>query len=50
MLDNTVAGGIPAGFSAFECITKEAMEEASIPESVVRKYARAAGSVSYFFR
>ncbi|KAI0752680.1 NUDIX hydrolase domain-like protein [Daedaleopsis nitida] len=49
-LDNSVAGGIPAGLSVFECVVKEAMEEASIPEDVVRRYARSTGSVSYFFR
>ncbi|KAH9947756.1 NUDIX hydrolase domain-like protein [Amylocystis lapponica] len=49
-LDNSVAGGIPSGMGALECLVKEAMEEASIAEGVVRKHARAAGSVSYFFR
>ena len=49
-LDNSVAGGIPAGISVFECVVKESMEEASIPEDVVRKYAHPVGSVSYFFR
>lgn len=48
--DNTVAGGIPQGLSPFECILKEAMEEASIPEDLVRKYARSVGCVSYFYR
>lgn len=49
-LDNSVAGGIGAGLSVFECVVKESMEEASIPEDVVRRYARSVGSVSYFFR
>ncbi|KAI0827439.1 NUDIX hydrolase domain-like protein [Trametes gibbosa] len=49
-LDNSVAGGIEAGRGVFECVVKEAMEEASLPEDVVRRYARAVGSVSYFFR
>lgn len=48
--DNTVAGGIPSGISVYECIVKESMEEASIPEDLVRKYARAIGCVSYFYR
>lgn len=45
-----MAGGIPAGYGAFESIIKESMEEASIKESVVRKHARCAGSISYFFQ
>ncbi|KAI0942878.1 hypothetical protein AcW1_002649 [Taiwanofungus camphoratus] len=49
-LDNSVAGGIPSGLGAFESLVKEAMEEASIAESVVRAHARAAGTVSYFYR
>ena len=49
-LDNSVAGGIPAGFGPFETLVKESMEEASIEENIVRKYARAIGSISYFFR
>ncbi|KDQ56717.1 hypothetical protein JAAARDRAFT_194689 [Jaapia argillacea MUCL 33604] len=48
-LDNTVAGGITSGMSMFESIVKEAMEEASIEESIVRKYAKSVGGVSYFF-
>ncbi|OJT04179.1 hypothetical protein TRAPUB_5131 [Trametes pubescens] len=49
-LDNSVAGGIEAGLGVFDCVVKEAMEEASLPEDVVRRHARATGSVSYFFR
>ena len=49
-LDNTVAGGIPSGLPIFESLVKECMEEANIGPDVVRKYARAAGSISYFFR
>ncbi|KAH9854617.1 NUDIX hydrolase domain-like protein [Lenzites betulinus] len=49
-LDNSVAGGIEAGLGVFDCVVKEAMEEASIPEDVVRRHARATGSVSYFFQ
>ncbi|THH28634.1 hypothetical protein EUX98_g5550 [Antrodiella citrinella] len=50
LFDNTVAGGIPSGLSVFECAVKEAMEEASVPEDIVRKYAQAVGCVSYFYR
>ncbi|PFH51180.1 hypothetical protein AMATHDRAFT_143183 [Amanita thiersii Skay4041] len=49
-LDNTVAGGIPSGMTAIESLIKESMEEASIEEDIVRKYARPNGAVSYFFR
>ncbi|TBU63613.1 nudix hydrolase 20 [Dichomitus squalens] len=49
-LDNSVAGGIEAGMKVFDCVVKESMEEASIPADVVRRHAKAAGSVSYFFR
>lgn len=49
-LDNTVAGGIPSGMPIFESLVKECMEEANIGSDIVHKYARAAGSISYFFR
>ncbi|KAJ4001999.1 nudix hydrolase 20 [Lentinula boryana] len=49
-LDNSVAGGIPSGMGVFEALVKECMEEASIASDVVQKYARAVGSISYFFR
>ena len=48
MLDNTVAGGISTGEKPFECLVREAAEEASLPEDLVRKGARACGIVSYF--
>lgn len=48
MLDNTVAGGITAGEAPFESVVREAMEEASLPEDVVRKRAKAVGCVTYF--
>lgn len=48
MLDNTVAGGITAGEAPFESVVREAMEEASLPESLVRKRAKAVGCVTYF--
>lgn len=49
MLDNTVAGGISTGEEPFECLVREASEEASLPENLVRKGARAAGTVTYFY-
>ena len=47
MLDNTVAGGMCTGEKPFECIVREAMEEASLPESVVRASILARGCVTY---
>ncbi|TFK28335.1 nudix hydrolase 20 [Coprinopsis marcescibilis] len=49
-LDNTVAGGIPSGMSPFESLVKECMEEASLPDHVVRDSIMAVGAISYFFR
>ncbi|KAL4979546.1 NUDIX hydrolase domain-like protein [Aspergillus desertorum] len=49
MLDNTVAGGMSTGEKPFECLVREAMEEASLPEDVVRANATAAGCVSYTY-
>lgn len=48
MLDNTVAGGITAGEQPFESVVREAMEEASLPEELIRKRAKAVGCVTYF--
>ena len=47
MLDNTVAGGIAAGEDPFECMIREAAEEASLPESLMRQKAKAVGTISY---
>ncbi|KAH9903477.1 NUDIX hydrolase domain-like protein [Cubamyces lactineus] len=49
-LDNSVAGGIEVGLAVFDCVMKEAMEEASIPEDIVRRYAQSTGTVSNFLR
>lgn len=49
-LDNTVAGGIPSGMSAWDSLVKECMEEASIDADVVSRHCRCTGAVSYFFR
>ncbi|KAF7790643.1 hypothetical protein EIP86_001599 [Pleurotus ostreatoroseus] len=48
-LDNSVAGGIPSGTGVLETLVKECMEEASIEEGFVRKYAKSVGSITYFF-
>ena len=34
----------------FESLVKECMEEASIADDIARKYIRAVGVISYFFR
>ncbi|KAI0012955.1 NUDIX domain-containing protein [Xylariaceae sp. FL0662B] len=46
-LDTTVAGGVRAEESPFECIVHEADEEASLPESLVRERAKPCGAVTY---
>ncbi|MCJ1229013.1 hypothetical protein MMC12_005677 [Toensbergia leucococca] len=48
-LDNTVAGGISLGEKPFECLVREAAEEASFSEEMVRRSAKAVGIVSYFY-
>jgi 8-oxo-dGTP pyrophosphatase MutT (NUDIX family) len=47
MLDNSVAGGISGGTTAFNTLVKEAAEEASLDPQLVRKKARSVGAVSY---
>jgi len=46
-LDNTVAGGQPAGIGLLDNLVKECGEEASIPPELARQ-ARAVGYVSYW--
>lgn len=46
-LDSTVAGGVRAGESPFECIVHEASEEASLPEDLIRKHTISSGMLSY---
>ncbi len=48
MLDNSVAGGIAGGTSAFDTLVKEAAEEAGLDPQLVRKKARSVGVVSYY--
>ncbi|KAF9874926.1 NUDIX domain-containing protein [Colletotrichum karsti] len=47
LLDTTVAGGVKAEDSPFDCIVAEATEEASLPVEFVNKNARAVGAVTY---
>lgn len=49
MLDNTVAGGLSTGESPFECLVREAAEEASFSENLIRSNAKACGTISYFY-
>jgi 8-oxo-dGTP pyrophosphatase MutT (NUDIX family) len=46
-LDTTVAGGVTAGEGPFECIVREAAEEASLDEELVRENTKAVGCISY---
>jgi isopentenyldiphosphate isomerase len=46
LLDNTVAGGLPYGFSARDCLIKECGEEAGIAEDWARA-APAVGALTY---
>ena len=48
MIDNTVAGGLSTGEQPFECLIREAAEEASLPKDIVRKGAKACGTLTYF--
>lgn len=47
MMDNTVAGGLSTGEKPFECLIREAAEEASLPADIARK-AKACGTLTYF--
>lgn len=47
MLDNSVAGGLSSGETPFECVIREASEEASLSEKLLRSKARPCGTVSY---
>ena len=49
MLDNTVGGGMSTGEQPSECVVREAMEEASLPEDYVRANAAATGCITYFY-
>src|SRR5438045_3428809 len=48
-LDSTVAGGVAAGETPFDCVVREAYEEASLPKALVRQHARACGAISYTY-
>ena len=46
-LDTTVAGGVTADEGPFECVVREAAEEASLPEKLLREGALSCGVLSY---
>mgnify|MGYP001375515625 CR=1 FL=1 len=46
MLDNAVAGGLPHGLTARECLIKECAEEAGIPKALAEE-ALPAGAITY---
>jgi 8-oxo-dGTP pyrophosphatase MutT (NUDIX family) len=46
-LDTTVAGGVAAGEGPYECVLREADEEASLSNELVQKNAKAVGCISY---
>ncbi|KAL5332579.1 NUDIX hydrolase domain-like protein [Aspergillus crustosus] len=48
MLDCTAAGGLESGLQPLEGIVREAVEEASLPESLVRDSVQCAGALSYY--
>ncbi|KAF1810145.1 putative thiamine pyrophosphokinase [Eremomyces bilateralis CBS 781.70] len=48
MLDQAVAGGVGRGETPFECIVREADEEAALPNELVRQNIVAAGTVTWF--
>ena len=47
MLDSTVAGGVRATETPYECILHEADEEASLPASIVHSSLKSVGCVTY---
>lgn len=49
MMDNTVAGGLTTGEKVLDCLVREASEEASLLEDLVRGKAKPGGTVTYFY-
>jgi hypothetical protein len=50
MLDNTAAGGLPLGYSAWDSMVKECLEEGSLSEEVLVPNLKPAGAISYFYQ
>lgn len=49
MLDNTVAGGLMTREDPFECMIREADEEAALSEELMRERCKVAGTVTYIY-
>lgn len=49
MLDSCVGGSITTGEFPFECLVREAEEEASFPSQLVQSKAKSTGAVTYFY-
>ena len=49
MLDNTAAGGLMTGEDPLDSMVREADEEASLPEDIVRRDVRCVGTVTYIY-
>lgn len=49
MLDNTVAGGLMTREDPFEAMIREADEEASLPETLMRQKCKLLGMVTYIY-
>lgn len=48
MLDSTAAGGLPTGDLPDHSVIREAVEEASLPESVIKERLKSGGCLSYY--
>jgi hypothetical protein len=48
MLDSAAAGGLETGMAPLEGVMREAVEEASLGEGVVRRGVRCVGALSYY--
>ncbi|KAK0732531.1 NUDIX hydrolase domain-like protein [Apiosordaria backusii] len=48
MMDNTVGGGANFDEEHFDCMVREAEEEASLPREFMRENAKVVGTISYF--
>ncbi|KAK4172816.1 hypothetical protein QBC36DRAFT_337076 [Triangularia setosa] len=48
MMDNTVGGGANFDEEHFDCMVREAEEEASLPKEFMRENAKVVGKISYF--
>ncbi|KAL2761251.1 hypothetical protein ACRALDRAFT_1059117 [Sodiomyces alcalophilus JCM 7366] len=49
MLDNVAAGGLMSGERPFECIVREADEEADLPGDFTRERIKAVGGLTYMY-